>query len=77
MSSVEMVSLPLLDEPATALYVRLILMFFLASILIGLFTFAVKEGLSILMMNSIGSKKGFLNSMGGGLAPAILKGPLG
>lgn len=47
------------------------------SILVGDLREAVKEGLSILIMKSIASKKGFLNSIGGGLAPAILKGPLG
>lgn len=37
----------------------------------------VKDGLSILNVNSKASKKGFLKSIGGGLAPAILNGPLG
>jgi len=37
----------------------------------------VKDGLSILIVNSIASKNGFLNSIGGGLAPVILNGPLG
>ncbi len=36
-----------------------------------------KLGLSILMMNSIASKNGFLKSIVGGLAPVILKGPFG
>jgi hypothetical protein len=49
----------------------------LASILIGDLVLETKLGLSILIINSIASKKGFLKSIVGGLAPAILKGPLG
>jgi len=45
--------------------------------LIGLLTLAVKDGLSILIVNSIDSKNGFLNSIGGGFGPVILNGPLG
>lgn len=77
MSSVDIVNLPLLVEDGTGLYVRLILIFFLASILIGLLTLAVNDGLSILIVNSIDSKNGFLNSIGGGFGPVILNGPLG
>ena len=33
--------------------------------------------LSRRIINSIGSKNGFLNSIGAGLGPTILKGPLG
>jgi hypothetical protein len=47
------------------------------SILVGDLSEQVKEGLSSLMVKSIGSKKGFLKSIGGGLAPTILNGPLG
>jgi len=54
-----------------------ILTVFLASILVGDLRDAVKEGLSILMVKSIASKKGFLKSIGGGFYPTILKGPLG
>ena len=36
-----------------------------------------KLGLSILMMNSMASKNGFLKSIVGGLGPVILKGPFG
>jgi hypothetical protein len=46
------------------------------SILIGLLTVLVKLGLSILIINSAGSKNGFLKSIAA-LPPAILKGPLG
>jgi len=49
----------------------------LASIFIGDFVLDTKLGLSILIMNSIASKNGFLKSIVGGLAPVILKGPLG
>jgi hypothetical protein len=45
--------------------------------LIGDFVFDIKLALSILIINSIGSKKGFLKSIVGGLAPVILNGPLG
>jgi len=45
--------------------------------LIGLLTLAVNDGLSILIVNSIDSKNGFLNSIGGGFGPVILNGPLG
>lgn len=47
------------------------------SILSGDLTEGVKEGLSTRMVNSIGSKKGFLKSIGGGLVVVILKGPFG
>jgi len=50
---------------------------FLPSTLIGDLTVVVKFGLSILIVNSWASKKGFLNYIGSGLAPAILNGPLG
>ena len=50
---------------------------FFPSTFTGLLTAEVKEGLSMRTVNSKGSKKGFLKSMGGGFAPAILKGPLG
>ena len=43
----------------------------------GDFTPLVKDGLSILIINSQASKKGFLKSIGGGLLAVILKGPLG
>ena len=43
----------------------------------GDFVLLTKAGLSILIMNSIESKKGFLKSMVGGFAPVILNGPLG
>ena len=43
----------------------------------GDLTEAVKEGLSILIINSIASKNGFLKSIEGDLAWLILKGPLG
>lgn len=50
---------------------------FFPSTFTGLFTALVKEGLSIRTVNSKASKKGFLKSIGGGFAPAILNGPLG
>ena len=50
---------------------------FFPSTLTGDLTALVKEGLSIRTVNSQASKKGFLKSIGGGLAPAILNGPLG
>lgn len=50
---------------------------FFPSTFIGDLTPEVKDGLSIRTVNSYASKKGFLKSIGGGLAPAILKGPLG
>lgn len=50
---------------------------FLPSTFTGLFTADVNDGLSILTVNQYASKKGFLKSIGGGFAPAILNGPLG
>lgn len=43
----------------------------------GDFTVVVKLGLSILIVNSYASKKGFLNYIGSFLAPPNLNGPLG
>lgn len=77
MSSVVIISLPLLVQLGTCLYMTVILTVFFASILSGDLTEGVNEGLSTLMVNSIGSKKGFLKSIGGGLRVVILKGPLG
>lgn len=77
MSSVVIISLPLLVQLGTCLYMIVMLTVFLASILRGDLTEGVKEGLSTRMVNSMGSKKGFLKSMGGGLEEVILKGPLG
>ncbi len=55
----------------------MILNTFLPSTLTGDFTALVKEGLSILIINSQASKNGFLKSIGGGLFAVILKGPFG
>jgi hypothetical protein len=49
---------------------------FFPSTFTGDLTVLVNDGLSIRMINSHASKKGFLKSIGGGLAD-ILKGPFG
>jgi hypothetical protein len=54
-----------------------ILYLLFTSILTGDLTEAVNEGLSIRIVNSIASKKGFLKSIGGGLDDVILNGPFG
>jgi len=76
LSPVEIVKRPFEGVFGTALYIKLMLSTFLPSILTGDLTVLVKEGLSILIVNSHASKKGFLKSIGGGLAE-ILNGPLG
>lgn len=63
--------------PGAGLYVNAIPRTFFPSILTGFLVAVVKLGLSILIINSLASKKGFLNSIGLDLAPPILNGPLG
>jgi hypothetical protein len=67
---------PELLIPGAALYDKLIDKAFLESSFTGDFVPLTKQGLSILIMNYVASKKGFLKSIGGDLAP-ILNGPFG